>query len=254
MFEIWSEMKGVLCYIIGMRIAICDDDVLFLDKTIECLNKWKNKPVDLVIQDFNDGDSLLNAHKKDPFDLIFIDIVMPMLNGIDTCKEIRMFDKNVKLVFLTTSKEFAIESYQVKAFNYLLKPIDEHLLYCVLDEFLEDYLVNSKTITVKALYSTFKIKLMDIEYIESDNKHVLVHCIDNRLIRSTTPLYSIEKDILKEDCFFKSHRSYIINLYYVDSFTNKDVTMQNGTIIPISRSLKKEFEETYFSIMFKEGD
>lgn len=237
-----------------MRIAICDDDVLFLNKTMEFIQNWNHKPVDLVIQDFSDGDSLLNVHKKDPFDLIFMDIVMPMLNGIETCKEIRMFDQNVKIVFLTTSKEYAIESYRVKAFNYLLKPIDGNELYKVLDEFLVEYEKNSKMITIKSLYATLRIKLMDIEYVESDNKHVLIYCIDNRVIKSTTPLYTIEKDLLKEYYFFKSHRSYIINLYYVDSFTNKDIKMHNDMIIPISRNLKKEFEETYFSVMFKEGD
>lgn len=237
-----------------MRIAICDDDVLFLNKTLEYIHNWENKPVDLVVQDFNNGDSLIDVHRKEPFDLIFMDVVMPMLNGIDASMEIRAFDKNVKIVFLTTSKEFALDSYKVKAMNYLLKPIDDVKLYYVLNEFLEDYEKDSKMITIKALYATFKIKLMDILYVESDNKHVIIHCPDNRIYRTTTPLYTIEKELLNENYFFKIHRSYIINLYYVDSFTNKDITMHNHMIVPISRNIKKEFEEKYFSVMFKEGD
>ena len=91
-----------------MRVAVCDDDFLFLEKTINYINNWTNKTIDLFVQGFNDGDSLINTHRKDPFDLIFMDVVMPMLNGIDTGIEIRTFDKNVKIVYLTTDRKSVV--------------------------------------------------------------------------------------------------------------------------------------------------
>lgn len=236
-----------------MRIAICDDDALFLNKTVELIHNWEVKPLDLFVQTFSDGDQLIDVHKKQPFDILLLDIVMPIINGIDTAKEIRTFDKNVKIIFLTTSKEFAIDSYSVKATNYLLKPIDETKLYYVLDEIVSSIEKESKTILIKALYSTFKIKLMDIEYIESNNKHSDVHLIDGRVLQSPTPLYAFEKELENYDYFFKCHRSYMINFYYIDVFNTKDIRMHSNSFIPISRNLRKEFESSYFSVIFKES-
>lgn len=238
-----------------MRIAICDDDTIFLSKTVELIKKWENKPIDLVVQTFDNGDHLIHMQSKDPFDVIILDIVMPMMNGIEVASEIRTFDNHVKIVFLTTSKEFAIDSYSVKASNYLLKPVQADKLYLVLDELVNTYKKESHFITIKGLNATYRIQLMDIEYLESQNKHVRVHLIDGRSLMSTTPLYTFEEELKPFDYFFKCHRSYIINLYCVSSFTTKDILMRSNESIPISRNIRKNFEETYFSVIFAEvGD
>lgn len=238
-----------------MRIAICDDDTIFLSKTVELIKHWKNKPVDLVIQTFDNGDHLIHMQSKDPFDIIILDIVMPMMNGIEVANEIRTFDNHVKIVFLTTSKEFAIDSYSVKASNYLLKPVQPEKLYLVLDELVSTYKKESHFITIKGLNATYRVQLMDIEYLESQNKHVRVHLVDGHSLVSTTPLYTFEEEFKSYAYFFKCHRSYIINLYCVSSFTPKDILMRSNESIPISRNIRKSFEETYFSVIFTEvGD
>ena len=79
-----------------MRIAICDDDNLHVEKTVKYIQKWNNRPMDLIISSFNDGDQLIEAQAKHPFDIIILDIYMPMMSGIEVAKEIRTFDKNTK--------------------------------------------------------------------------------------------------------------------------------------------------------------
>ena len=110
-----------------LRLAICDDMPDFSNHTKHLIERWN---VDnLVIEVFDNGDSLIAAHVANPFDIILLDIIMPLLNGIDTAAEIRKSDKTVKIIFLTSSSEFAIDSYSGKATNYLLKPVVAERLY-----------------------------------------------------------------------------------------------------------------------------
>jgi len=102
-----------------IRIAVCDDEPFFQDNILELI-KNSPKSIEYSTDCFDNGDSLIKAHTKTPYDIIFLDIVMPLFNGLEAAKEIREQDKNVKIVFLTTSTDYAVESYTVKATNYLL--------------------------------------------------------------------------------------------------------------------------------------
>ena len=141
-----------------LRVAICDDMQDFLARANSLVSAWKEDNDDVVVDLFSDGDSLIDAHVKNPFDIILLDIVMPLMNGIDTAAQIRKSDKSVKLVFLTSSPEFAIESYSVHANGYLLKPIDKDKLYACLDELYTDISEGTKYITVKARLTTVASK------------------------------------------------------------------------------------------------
>ena len=112
-----------------IRIALCDDSSAFLEETKFMIEHWDKCPQNITMELFEDGDTLILTHAKKPFDIILLDIVMPLLNGIETAKELREKDKNVKIVFLTSSAEFAVDSYAVKASNYLLKPLESEKLF-----------------------------------------------------------------------------------------------------------------------------
>ena len=202
-----------------IRIGICDDSSAFLHQTKFMIDHWDNRPQDIITELFEDGDALILAHSQNPFDIILLDIVMPMLNGIDAAKELREKDKNVKIVFLTSSAEFALDSYTVKASNYLLKPLEPTQFFTCLDELIFDIKSVSKCIIVKGLDAVYRIPLSNIEHVESQSKHIIFYTSDNKTIESTDPLYTYENILLFEDGFFKCHRSYIINIHRVDSFS-----------------------------------
>ena len=238
-----------------IRIGICDDSSAFLHQTKFMIDHWDNRPQDIITELFEDGDALILAHSQNPFDIILLDIVMPMLDGIDAAKELREKDKNVKIVFLTSSAEFALDSYTVKASNYLLKPLEPTQFFTCLDELIFDIKSVSKCIIVKGLDAVYRIPLSNIEHVESQSKHIIFYTSDNKTIESTDPLYTYENILLFEDGFFKCHRSYIINIHHVDSFSPSEVIMQSGCRIPISRSHQKNFEDIYFRVVFeKAGD
>lgn len=238
-----------------MRLVICDDMQIFLRHIKTVLDRWEGCPSDLQTEIFEDGDSLIAAHHANPFDIILLDVIMPLLDGIETAREIRQNDKTVKIVFLTTSPEFAVDSYTVKANNYLLKPLEPEKLYACLDELSEDILKKSKTIVIKGTKALHQVAIKDIEYLEAQNKHVMFAFRDGTSLLSVEPLYSYEDLLLVSDGFFKVSRSYIVNIYHIDTYATKEIRMQSGCQISISRSCQKEFETAYFETLFgKAGD
>ena len=238
-----------------LRIAVCDDMPDFLDQIQQCILRWPDGPDRVSVDTFTDADTLITSHSRTPFDIILLDVVMPLLSGIDAAKEIRQQDKSVKIVFLTSSPEFAVDSYRVKASNYLLKPLDAKKLYHCLEELSEDILQNAKRILVKGRYGFHRIALQDIEFVESDNKYIHFFLVNKTTLTSSDPLYAYEHKLLLADGFFKCNRSYIVNLYRIDSFSTKEIRMRSGYRIPISRSFQKEFETAYFTTLFgKAGD
>lgn len=236
-----------------LRIAICDDMNDFLLEAKSAINAWKNKPDSMIVDTFNEADSLIFAHSTHPYDIIFLDIVMPLLNGIDTAFELRQIDKKVKIVFLTTSVEYAIDAYSVKADNYLLKPIDLNKLHACLDDLYEDIQSQTKCLMIKTHNAIYRVPIRDIEYIEAQNKQVQFILSNHTSLLSIHPLYFYEDKLLLSDGFFKCHRSYIVNLYHIESYTPKEIKMHSGSHVPISRNNQKEFESTYFTLFFEKA-
>ena len=238
-----------------MRIAVCDDKVECLLQVRQLILDWQDRPEDLAVHFYEDGDTLLQAHAAAPYDILLLDVVMPLLSGIDAAKELRQTDKTVKLVFLTSSPEFALEGYTVKASDYLLKPLDPARLYRCLGELAEELKQNARCINVKSTGSVSRVAIDSIEYIESQNKHILFVLSDGRTIRSTEPLYAFEDKLPPGEGFFKPSRGFIVNLHRIDTYTPKEIRMRSGARIPISRGSHREFEAAYFTVIFgKEGD
>ena len=238
-----------------LRVAVCDDQQAFLTEIDALLQQWPNRPQALIVSYFTDGDALITSHRSLPFDIILLDVVMPLINGIETAGEIRTFDKSVKLVFLTSSPEFAVESYTVKANNYLLKPVNSLSLYRCLDELVDEIWRKARIITVKCSDATHRLCLDQIEYIEAQNKHTLFALSNGESLEAIGLMNTYECKLRLEDGFFKCHRSYIVNMHQIDSYTSKEIKTRSGWRIPISRGSQKEFEDSYFTAIFeKAGD
>lgn len=233
-----------------INIAICDDNLEFAHEICSLINQKTTRQIPFHCHVFDNGDTLLSAHKQTPFDIIFLDVVMPMLDGIETARMIRKEDNNVKIVFLTSSSEFAVDSYTVKASNYLLKPVNPVDLHHCLIELLDEIEQTSPAITIKGLYSVQKVLLNNIEYVEAQNKHIIFSLKDGSTIETTESLRIHEKSLTLQDGFYRCHRSYIVNIHHIDTYTLKEIKMHSGCRIPIARSCHKDFKTAYFSVTF----
>jgi len=236
-----------------LRIAICDDEERCLNDTKRMLENWSDATSSqLVIDCFDNGDSLIKESNTSRYDIIFLDIIMPLLNGINVARELRDRDKTVKIIFLTSSPEFALQSYSVKATDYCMKPAAYEKLKEILDDCTSFNRQESEYLTLKTVVGYQKIYLHDIEYIEAQNKRVYFFLKSGQVVEVAQPLYTFETELTDSKGFFKCHRSYIVYLPNVDYFSNTEIKTKSGRHIPIARGYGKAFQEAYFVIMFKE--
>ena len=237
-----------------VKIAICDDETEFLDILSESLSSWcRAHQLTLQLYRFTNGDELISAHRAYGMDLILLDMIMPLLSGMDTARELRQADTAVRLVFLTSSPEFALESYEVRAFDYLLKPVTYERLAQLLDELSSMRPAATDELVIKTSFGYHALRLSDIEYAEARNKHVVFHLRDGRDIEALESFRSVEDRLEQNAVFFKCHRSYQVNLRNIDHFDRTDIVMRSGACIPLSRSCKQGFQDAYFAVRFEGG-
>ena len=235
----------------NVKIAICDDEPLFIQRATELIERWAQETKSYVnIYRFHNGEDFLTESAHFHFDLLLLDILMPRVSGMEIAKEIRKSNQNVSIVFLTSSKEFAIESYEVKAQGYLLKPVSYNKLKEVLDEVLERMETKSKYLVIRTSLYYQKLYHYEIEFIEAQNKKLIFHTVSGNeyIVSETFSVY--EKKLLQEEKFFKCHRSYLVYLPNIDHFNSSEIIMKSGKQIPIARGKAKQLKEAYFAILF----
>jgi len=239
-----------------LQIVLCDDNTEDLSNMVNLLNQYKSaKHLNLEYTVFSNGFELLSTlNKGKRFDIYCLDIMMPGFSGIELANEIRGFDKTAPILFFTTSPEFALESYTVKAVNYVLKPISKEKLFHTFDELLEQ--IESKkdeaAIIVRSNYGIQKILVSNIVFVEVIGRNVLYHLIWGKVIECTESFSTACNNLLKYGCFLKTHRSYLVNMQYIDTIENNKVTLQTLVSVPIAQGKTKEIKEQYLKYQMEE--
>jgi DNA-binding LytR/AlgR family response regulator len=233
-----------------LKIAVCDDDTLALKNTARLISAWSEQSgIPTETQLFTNGDELLAACSLTHIHLVFLDILMPLLSGIDAARELRQQSAATHIVFLTASPEFALDAFGVKAQGYLLKPISQKALWEALDDCSKAVNTEPPHLLIKSGFGYRKLYFQDIEYIEAQNKQVLLYLRTGDPVIAVETLYNIEQ-ACADGSFFKCHRSYLIYLPNVDRFSSTQVITKSGKTVPIARGCAKAFKEAYFALMF----
>lgn len=228
--------KTIRCIIVDdepMAREILENHLKRID-SIEIAGSCKN-----AIEAFN----LMNSEN---IDLIFLDINMPEISGLSLAKSI---NKKIKIIFTTAYREYALEGFDLKAVDYLLKPISFERLFQSIQKFKNENLSfrqeeirdgadeNTDFFFVRADRKMIKINFSELEYVESLADYVKIHSKDKVIISRET-ISSIEAKLPKKD-FLRVHRSFIVSINKIESFTNEFIEIRNKAI-PISRSYKND--------------
>lgn len=234
-----------------INIAICDDTKEELDLISSYVSKIINNiNIEFKISTFNDGEEFIEyvSSSKEIYDIVFLDIYMKFSNGINTAKKIREFDKECKIIFITSSKEHAIESYEVRALYYILKPIEEDKLKDAIFIAIEDLNLNDKNIVIKNKKGSYKIIYKDILYAESSARVVMIHLVSGQ----TISFYSKLKDfieLIQDDRFIRCHKSFVVNMHHVIKIEGNYIFMSGNLKIPISSVNSGTVKEKYFNYL-----
>ena len=234
-----------------LQIAVCDDNIDELSNMVQLINLYRTtKNINCEYAVFPNGlDLVSNLEKGKRFDIYCLDIIMPGFSGIDVAKEIRNFDKAAPILFFTSSPEYALESYSVKAINYVLKPISKDKFFFTFDEILERIKAEEKedAIIVKSNMGLQKILISNLTFIEVIGRNVLYHLRSGKVIECTESFSSVCDTLMKHGCFMKPHRSYLVNMQYVDNINNHQVILQTLSSIPVAQGKAKEIKQQYLN-------
>lgn len=239
-----------------IRTAICDDDVSALNETRGFLDRYRReRGREITHAAFSSPVELLAEMERGArFDVLFLDILMPGQNRIETAEEIRNYDTNIKIIFLTSSPEFAVQSYAVKAYFYQLKPLQEEALFRVLDAVLEECgREQENSLILRCGGVITRIEPGKLEFCEVIHRTLLFHLTSGKVLESTGSLEELERQLTPFGCFLRIHRSYIVNLGYVQSISYRSVTMSCLAEIPIPRGKYNEIKDAFLAYAFRNG-
>jgi DNA-binding LytR/AlgR family response regulator len=236
-----------------MRIAVCDDHLKELDNLSKLLNDYREKTKACFnYLTYSDGVALLEDVRKGGFDFLLLDVMMPLVNGMEIAHEIREFDENIKIAFLTSSPEFAVESYSVEAFAYLLKPVTADNLFPVLDKL---FLIAQKPedgLSIKFQNGIANIPFFKLSYVEVMNRRLCFHLTDGSVRKLVAPLSDYEGALLQRPEFIRVHRAFIVNLWQVQELRPADILTYTGDVVPVSRRLYAQVRKVYMDQLFAE--
>lgn len=237
-----------------LKAAFCDDDIAVLDEIKELLDRYcKNRNQEIAYAAFHSSLELLaEIEKGTRFDVLFLDVVMPGENGIDTAKEIRQYDNVVKIIFLTSSSEFAVESYTVNAYFYQIKPIREEKFFPLMDAVVSECRKSQQySLILRCKSGITRIDLSRLEYCEVRGHILMFHMEDGRILESTGRLDELCGQLAQYENFLRSHRSYLINMEYIRKISYKAITMESLAEIPIPHGKCSEMKKRYLEYAFE---
>ena len=180
---------------------------------------------------FSSGKELLNAFRPGRFHILFLDIYLPGLSGLDTARAIRAKDSEVCIIFATTSEDHGLESYDVQAADYLVKPFRAEEVSSALDWCLTHLPDALRCLTVSSNWEPVELPHPSIRYIEVLGHQSYIHTLDKTVV-TRRGLDDLEEAIGSGD-FLRCHRSYLVNMNHVSGLEGSDFRMDDGSLVPI---------------------
>ena len=236
-----------------LNICLCDDDINVLNYYASRINELASKNnYAFRIETYISGESLIFELEDNPnrFNIIIIDIIMKDINGIEATKILRRYGYNGIIIFLTTSKEFALDSFEVEPLNYILKSDSDDRFNSIFFKAAEQVNeVSKKSIVISCKQQNRIINLDTIIYMESLNKKVILHKVSGEF-EEVNYIFNYFYEKIKDNGFIRCHKSYIVNINYVQTFNKFECKLQKNIIIPIGRKYSKEFRNTFLENEF----
>ena len=220
-----------------MRIAVCDDSSLDRELFVALLHHYfVNKPISNEIIQYENGVDLLHDVEDDMwFDIIFLDIYMNDLLGIDVAHKLRSLGYRGHIIFLTATADFAVDSYEVEALGYLLKPQSFEKLSQVMDRAIRTMTTN--TYLVKNHSKIIRVPYHEILYAESMNSKCIMHCCNDQRYVIYKRLTTIERE-LNDKRFLRCHQSYLVNMDHIHQVDSQFTLVTGDTVAIRQRDLK----------------
>lgn len=239
-----------------IKIAFCDDELSILNELRILLDRYRvarNQEIEYTAYQ-SPLELLAQIEKGARYDILFLDVLMPGETGINAAAEIRNYDSNVKIIFLTSSPEYAVQSYTVGAYFYQLKPIWEESFVRLMDSAIAACEKEQDgSLILRCKNGITRIELRHIVYCEVVHRTLFFHLTDGEVLECVGSLDELCQQLEGHDCFLRPHRSYLINLDHIQNLSYQWVTMSDLTQIPLPRGKYQQVKDAYLKHAFSTG-
>ena len=222
-----------------LHIAICDNEIEQRQIIRGILDDYLDRANTAArVQEFSSGRELLNAMYDNQFDIYLLDVVMPEINGIELGVSIRKKDRNGVIIYLSTSRDFALESFDARAFCYLTKPVDRERFYEVIGEAVAHSKRHSEYIMVKTAEGMERVLLDNILYVELFKRAPYYYMHDETCVEGVSIQTSFQETIaplLQDKRFFLCGASFVLNLYYIKSINKTGALIADGRRVTVPK-------------------
>ena len=229
-----------------VKIAVLDDNEIQRSIIMELLEDFKRDGNDISCEEFQDGQTLIDSVRKNGFfDVYILDVIMPGMNGMEVAVTLRHMHDPGKIIFLTSSLEYAAVSYDVDAFYYMLKPVDTAKFYRILERVVQMLNANNDTIHISISHGEIDLPVRMIVYAELVDRVVRYHLADGRIFDSKKIRTSFKQQtsaLAGENSFAYLGVSYLVNLSHVDAIDSETVLFRDGSMLLPPKSAYKDFK------------
>lgn len=234
-----------------LSIAVCDDIVLECTQLARQIRRVASQAGHKVIlREFYTGKELLQS--AEVFDLLFLDIKMPGLDGMELARQLRHRDVNCLLIFVTAVSEYVFEAYEVEAFAYLVKPVTDEQLIRVLTRSAEKLRKEStESLLISSHHLVRKIPLKDIVYMEAQGRLLIIHTLQDT-IAAYEQIGQMEKRLIGKN-FFRCHKGYLVHLKYVDTYDRTQIYLETKDTILLAKRRYDDFTMALMHYLKNEG-
>ncbi len=230
----------------SLNIAICDDEKILCERLEELLTKQAAACKIDSIDAYDTGSALLAAKRR--YDIIFLDIQMEGMNGIEIARTIRERKDDAVLIFVTGLKDYVFDAFDVAAFHYLLKPLREEKFAEVFERAVSEVEKTAQKgngpeqLFIRQKGRSIKLDKAQILYVESRQRKALIHTA-----RESVEIYATMRELEKElgAQFYRCHRGYLVNFSGITGYTGDTITLCNGEDIYLAREKYQEFVKLY---------
>ncbi|MBE6748222.1 MAG: response regulator transcription factor [Ruminococcaceae bacterium] len=217
----------------NLKICICDDDILIHDILKNELLKYKNMLSEVEIEDLFSAEDLVKQYNhNNNYDIIFLDVEMLELNGIEAAEEIRKKDSKVIIIFISSHPNYVFESFNVEPLHFLVKPISEAEFKNVFFRAVSKYNTLNSVLSLKWQNERYQIKISQILYIEAYRRHITVYT-ENEYFEAVGKLSEMLK-VLEPHGFIRTHQGFLVNMDFIKRFDISDVVLFNDKRIMLS--------------------
>lgn len=218
-----------------IKAAVCDDERYFTSELHHDLESFfSERNIGSIITEFYSGKQLIESGFN--YDVIFLDVRMDERDGFETAKQLRRSGFSGCLIFVTVMKNDMYRAFEYGAFDYLVKPVSRITFTRTLERFLHSLSNADRSLIISRRNEQTVIKLSSILYCEIINRKVNIHLASGNVIEYYDKISTLESKLGGD--FFKSHRSYLVNLKHVSGYGKNEITLDNNEMIPLSRGRK----------------